>query len=248
MSHKRAIDFLGGSKLHTKRRNSPTAEQVEQVGSWVCVICGESKGHDSGERYGIPTIRTAKLFCHADETHWLGAICLVEEPSGRGVGGCRRELMRVARGTRYGSARRLEQLKAYRDNPTPFEVTPNTVASDYDKRTAARLRSDGVQVTALEVAAFRVVAGDACQVCGRSATKEYPAQKRPVGLDHDHRRRKMRGWLCADCNGGMQFLDLAEPDRQEGFYANALWLFRDAEGVKGDPWYVKPPWFRTSVA
>ncbi|MGV9777526.1 hypothetical protein [Streptosporangium sp. NPDC003464] len=42
----------------------------------------------------------------------------------------------------------------------------------------------------------------------------------------------------------MQFLDLPEPEHRDRYYANAVWVFRDAVGVRGVAWYKEMPWYR----
>ncbi|MFC4122045.1 endonuclease domain-containing protein [Nonomuraea zeae] len=236
-----------GSKRHSERRNQPSLQQLRQIRGWRCLICerDETLGVED-DRWGVPVVRVVDVFDHPDDRGaWLGSVCYVQDlTSSHRVYGCLPTLGRVARGTRYGSVRWLERLKYYRDNPVPYSLIPGIKPMIEDRRVATRLQGCGVDITAAEIASFRSVAGSECQVCHLSAAKRYPRQKAPVGLDHDDREKRARGWLCQACNGAMQFMDLPEPEQRDRYYANALWLFRDAVGVRGDAWYRTMPWYQ----
>jgi hypothetical protein len=180
--------------------------------------------------------RTMKFFRHADETAALGAVCTVLEAGDR-KGGCSEPLGRIARGTRYGSVRHLQRLKAYKDTPPVFKPQPDRVDAT-SKRAATRLCKAGVTVTPADIAGLYAAASDACQVCRASNTG---FRQQMLCVDHDNRSRQLRGILCKGCNSGMRLLDL-----DPAYYGRALWLFRDVTGIRSEPWYVSPPWYRDS--
>jgi hypothetical protein len=42
---------------------------------------------------------------------------------------------------------------------------------------------------------------DVCECCGKNPSQfAYP---KPIVLDHDHKTKKIRGWLCGNCNIGI---------------------------------------------
>lgn len=250
MSHPTALEQLGGSKKHNERRNTLSEAQIAELGGWRCVICTRPEEFDITVpgRDG-PHDRVIRWYHHADERAVLGGVCVVY-PAGNPVGvtGCRPALMRVARGNRFGSVRRLHAVKRHDETTPSLDLFPDITPTDADHRQVARLARDGIAVTAVQIASFRAETGHRCAVCHRHITSwpnRRPGDRNPLQLDHDHAGARIRGWVCAECNGAMQFIDLAPPAERDAYYQRALWLFRDAQGVTGEPWYRTPPWFHT---
>ncbi|GAA2116786.1 hypothetical protein HKK74_31965 [Actinomadura alba] len=231
MSQRRALNTFPGTKIHADRRNTPSKEEVEQLGGWRCLICLQEYDYlpDEGGR-------VLGFFRHADDPAALGLVCSILAPGNiSGPGGCAGPLGRIARGTRHGSVRRLKALKEYRDNPLEFGPRPDLVDRRIH-RVAENQRSQGVQVTAADVAGMYVAAGDCCQICKLPRT--MPPKRNNLHIDHDHEHQRVRGVLCGGCNSSMDLLD-----RDPLYYERARWLFRDAQGIRSAPWYRTPPWY-----
>ncbi|GAT68794.1 recombination endonuclease VII [Planomonospora sphaerica] len=217
-----------------------SASQIEMMGGRVCVICErpETYGTEIGAS-GQTVRREMELWDDpADQGAFLGMICSIKNENGRTVDGCARYLGRVARGTRYGSARRLQQFAHYRDNPLDLTLFLDVQPTAQNRAEASRRRrEDGLDITAVQVAALRAAAGHRCQVCRRPGDKDALNYRGPLVIDHDHDTGRWRGLLCTGCNGGMKFLDYGALDDRERYYNNAMWFFTEAVGVRGEPNY-----------
>lgn len=223
-----------GSKRHDERRNSPTDEEVEEhLGGFVCSICdlGEALGDDDSRR-------VVAHYDHADRRGvWVGMVCTLKSARGVGIGGCSDLLGRVARGTAYGSERRLRRLVDFRDNPLDLAPFLGVPVTDRDEEEAARRQAEGLDITAVQVAALRAAAGHCCQVCRKPEVKDWPNDIERLSVDHDRHTMRWRGLLCAACNGAMRFLDEINYVGQDRIVANTLRLFTTVDGLRCPPRY-----------
>ncbi|MEU7864658.1 endonuclease domain-containing protein [Nonomuraea sp. NPDC049141] len=240
IQRKEAYLSFPSSKKHNERGNSLSDAQIDELGGWGCKICERSESYGvEVDTVGRPISREMELWRDpSDRRIFIGMVCSIKNENRVTIGGCADPLGRVARGTLAGSARRLLQFQHYRDNRLDLAAFLHIQPTTRDRAEAHRRKRDnGVNITAVEVAALRGAAGHLCQVCRRPGNKDSPYYRGPLVIDHDHETGRWRGLLCYGCNGGMTFLDYGEPRDRERYFNNAMRFFASPVSARAEPNY-----------
>lgn len=82
-----------------------------------------------------------------------------------------------------------------RRNANPFEVDSKNIISKFKRRS-------GIFITYDEYLNLYNKSGGVCQICGKKNK-----DSRRIAIDHCHRNKKVRGFLCDKCNRGIGFFD-----------------------------------------